>query len=194
MHSQQRGGTCILVHSNIHHKRHRDLEANIEKEIESTYIEVIAKNGKKIVIGSLYRAPNSSTEPFTLHLQNTVDSIHSEKGNKSVILGMDHNMDLLKCHTHHATSKFLDGLTDREVFPTITRLTQITQTSATLIDIVFISKDLHKCFDSCILLSDMSDHLPSLVLLKQNKLTTKEPLEFMSRHLMEAKISHIKMS
>ena len=186
------GGTCILLCSNIPHKRCRDLEVNVEKEIKSTYIEVTAKNGMKFIIGSLYRAPNSSTEPLTLHVQNTVDSIQSEKSNKSVILGMDHNMDSLKCHMHHATSKFLDGLTDREIFPTITRPTWITQLSAMLIDNVFISKDLHKYFDSCILLSDMSDHLLSLVLLKQNKLTTKEPLEFTSRHLMEMKISHIK--
>ena len=88
---------------NVPHKRCKDLEVYVKKEVESTYIKVTAKNGKKIVIGSLYRAPNSSTEHFTLHLQNTVYSIHSEKGNKSVILGMDHNMDLLKCHTHPAT-------------------------------------------------------------------------------------------
>ena len=42
------------------------------------------------------------------------------------------------------------------------------------------------------MLSDISDHLPSLVLLKQNKLTNKEPLEFLSRNLTEVKISHIK--
>ena len=83
---------------------------------------------------------------------------------------MDHTMDLLKCHIHHATSKFLDGLTDREICPTITRPTHITQTSATLIDNVFVSKDIHKSFDSCVLMSDMSDHLPSLILLKQNNI------------------------
>ena len=64
-----------------------------------------------------------------------------------------------------------------EIFPTIARPTHIMQTSATLIDNVFVSKDLHKSFDSCVLLSDMSDHLPSLILLKQNKLTDKEPFE-----------------
>ena len=105
---------------------------------------------------------------------------------------MDHNMDLLKSAYHHATSNFLDGLVNREIYPTITRPTHIMQTSATLIDNVFVSKDLHKCFDSGILLSDILDHLPSLVLLKQNKLTNKEPLEFLSRNLTEAIVSCIK--
>ena len=40
-------------------------------------------------------------------------------------------------------------------------------------------------------MSDMSDHLPSLVLLKQNKISDKEPLEFQSRHLTDAKIGKI---
>ena len=62
-----------------------------------------AKNGRKIIVGSLYRAPKSGTEALLTHLQQTVDIIQLEKGNKSVILGMDHNMDLLKCQTHHAS-------------------------------------------------------------------------------------------
>ena len=52
-----------------------------------------------------------------------------------------------------------------------------------LIDNVFVSSKLHCLFDSGIILSDMSDHLPSLVLLKQSKLLNKEPLEFTSRNL-----------
>ena len=125
-------------------------------------------------------------------MHKIADIVHAKKGNKSLILGMDHNMDLLKSAYHHATSTFLDGLVNREIYPTITRPTCIAQTSATLIDNVFVSKDLHKCFDSGILLSDILDHLPSLVLLKQNKLTSKEPLEFLSRNQTEAKISCIK--
>ena len=94
-----------------------------------------------------------------------MDTVHAKKGNKSLILGMDHNIDLLKSAYHHATLNFLDGLVNREIYPIITRPTRIMQTSATLIDNVFISKDLHKCFDSGILLSDILDHLPYLVLL-----------------------------
>ena len=46
---------------------------------------------------------------------------------------------------------------------------------------------MHHSFDSGIM-SDISDHLPSLVLLKQTKLLNKEPLEFMSRNLNEYKL------
>ena len=172
----------------IRYKKCKDLETNIEKEVETTYVEKIAKSRQKFILGSLYRVPNTNPETFTSHVHNVIDTVQTEKDNKSLLLGMDHNMDLLKSSSHHATSIFLDGLVNREVYPTITRPTHITQTSATLIDNVFISKDLHRCFDSGILLSDMSDHLLSLVLLKQNKLTNKGPLEFLSKNLTDGKI------
>ena len=40
------GGTSILVRSEIPYTRRCDLEKNYEKELESTYIEITAKNGK----------------------------------------------------------------------------------------------------------------------------------------------------
>ena len=48
------GGTALLINKEIKHKRRKDLEIMTEKEAESTFIEMIAKNGKKFVIGSLY--------------------------------------------------------------------------------------------------------------------------------------------
>ena len=104
---------------------------------------------------------------------------------------MDHYLDLLKCHLHEPTRAFLDNLVEKGVFLTITCPTRITQTSATLIDNTFVSSKLHQSFDSGILLSNISDHLPSLVLLKQTKLLNKEPLEFRSRNLNEQKLKLI---
>ena len=105
---------------------------------------------------------------------------------------MDHNMDLLKSHEHCRTQQFLDTLLNNDLIPTITRPTRITKTSATLIDNVFISKILQQSFDSMILIEEISDHLPSLVLMKQTKLRNKDPLCFKSRTLTADKIKCIK--
>ena len=67
-----------------------------EKEAESTYIEVVTKNGKIFIIGSLYRAPNTKSHTFTEHIKCTIAKIKFERGSKEIIVGMDHNMDLLK--------------------------------------------------------------------------------------------------
>ena len=120
-----------------------------------------------------------------------ISKVQSERDEQELILCMDHNLDLLKCHLHELTRAFLDNLVEKGVFPTITHPTRITQTSATLIDNTFVSRKLHQSFDSAILLSDISDHLPSLVLLKQTKLLNKEPLEFTSRNLNEQKLKLI---
>ena len=75
---------------------------------------------------------------------------------------------------------------NKELFPTITQPTRITKQSATLIDNVFVSLNLHKKFDSAILINDMSDHLPMLTLLRQTNKNTNL-LVFESRNLNDKK-------
>ena len=105
---------------------------------------------------------------------------------------MDHNYDLLKSNEHKKTEEFLDPLINRDLFPTITHPTRITNSSATLIDNIFVSTNLHKNFDSAILINDMSDHMPVLTLLRQTKLKNSRPLIFESRNMTEKKIKLIK--
>ena len=81
----------------------------------------------------------------------------------------------------------MDSLLNKELFPTITRPTRITRQSATLIDNVFVSLNLHKKSDSAILINDMSDHLPTLTLLRQTKIKNTTPLIFESRNLNDKK-------
>ena len=85
----------------------------------------------------------------------------------------------------------MDTLLNKELFPTITRPTRITQHSATLIDNIFVSMNLHKKYESAILIDDMSDHLPILTLLRQTKLKNNIPLIFESRNLNDKSIHSI---
>ena len=55
-----------------------------------------------------------------------------------------------------------------------------------------MSRNLHKYFESAIILEDISDHLPPLVLLKQTKLLDNKPIELKSRKLDEKSITLIK--
>ena len=80
---------------------------------------------------------------------------------------------------------------NKELFPTITRPTRITKQSATLIDNIFVSMNLHKKYESAILINDMSDHLPILTLLRQTKLNNNTPLIFESRNLNDKNIKLI---
>ena len=78
-----------------------------------------------------------------------------------IILGMDHNLDLFKLNTRRHTQHFNEIMLENNLLPTITQPTQITQSSATLIDNIFVSENLHRFFESAVLLEDISDHLPT---------------------------------
>ena len=99
---------------------------------------------------------------------------------------------MLKCGLHKHTQLFLDNLLDKNIYPTITRPTQICHNTTTLIDNIFVSERLHKYFESAIILEDISDHLPILALLKQTKLVDDKPIEFENRKLNPERIKIIK--
>ena len=66
------------------------------------------------------------------------------------------------------------------------------QKSATLIDNVFISKKLQNNFASSILIDNISDHFPSIVFLKNQKICKKEPLKIRTREINDSKIAELK--
>ena len=87
------------------------------------------------------------------------------------ILG-DMNIDLLKHHTHHQTSRYLDMLYSHDLLPVITKPTWITSNhTATLIDHIYTNTV--NGLVSGILTIDISDHLPVFCMvaikLKQQK-------------------------
>ena len=114
------------------------------------------------------------------------------ESNKEIILGLDHNLNLLKCHIHKSTEYFLDINLNYNILPCINRPTHITKTTSTLIDNIFVSNTLHTNMESGIMITDMSDHLPSICLLKQTRHVCKEPLKFKTRHMTEDKLNKIR--
>ena len=96
---------------------------------------------------------------------------------------MDHNLDLLKSSPNEDTQEFLDLNFDQNIIPCITSPTCITKSTATLIDNIFISQHLHNSFDSCVLINDISDHMPSIVNIHDQKYDNTKPLQFECRSL-----------
>ena len=84
--------------------------------------------------------------------------------NRNIVIGIDHNLDLLKTEKHHSTQDLLDGLLELKLSPTIMRPTRICHTAATLIDNIFISEELDKGRNcSYIMVENISDHLPCIL-------------------------------
>ena len=76
------GGTAILLQNGMTFKRRTDIEIFREKEVESTIIEIVAKDGKKIVVYSMYRPPNTDLTHFITSMNSiTSTSISGKKRN-----------------------------------------------------------------------------------------------------------------
>ena len=90
------------------------------------------------------------------------------------------------------THTFIEDLSGINLLPTITRPTHITSHSATLIDNIYVTEELHRNFELAILLHDILDHLPLPTMLRQTKMLNEEPLTFKSRCLNEEKLKEVK--
>lgn len=77
------GGTAILLKEGISFKRRPDLDIFLEKDVESVFVEITAKNGKPIIIGSMYQLPKSESDSFTDLIVNIASRIKKEKEKKN---------------------------------------------------------------------------------------------------------------
>ena len=85
------------------------------------------------------------------------------KENKICYLMGDFNLNLLNYDVHTLTGEFLDGIYSNSFIPLITQPTRITAHTSTLIDNIFTNKFCSSLV-SGLLFTDISDHLPVLVI------------------------------
>ena len=89
-------------------------------------------------------------------------------------MGLDHNLDLLKYSKHRPTRDFICLNENANLVPSITRPTRITNSSATLIDNIFVTSDYVRSLRSQILINDISDHLPTCTVIENVNIGSKE--------------------
>ena len=96
------------------------------------------------------------------------------------IVGLDHNLDFLKAHSHQLTNDFIQLNLDLGMIPTITRPTRITNSTATLIDNIMVSQNNCGNYVASVLIEDMSDHLPTSCVINSFIASVKKPLKVYS--------------
>ena len=157
--------------------------------LECLGIEIKAKN-KNIIIVSMYRPPNTNEKKFLLDFNKIMGKIKSET-HKCSLIGMDHNLDFLKSENHKGTSKFMDSIVDNKHLPCITRPTRITKDTATLIDNILISTNIHGSHRCGILEIDLSDHFPCVMILQGLLAKKRVPKMVITRKLDDKSINSI---
>ena len=190
-HRQNRSGGGVALYVNNKHQfnyRH-DLSIFEDGAMESVFVELTLGVGS-IVVGEIYRPPNSNESFFVEQYENIVKTILTEK--KDLLIGSDQNLNLLRAESHKQTQDFLDINYSNGILPVILKPTRITHETATLIDNFYISDISH--YESAIILSDISDHLPILVCFGKKSNLTKNSIDKKSytfRKINDSALEHM---
>ena len=125
---------------------------------ESLFLEVTLADGKKIIIGDIYRAPREEVNiitTFIVELSHILTLLNLMK--LPVYLCGDYNINLLKMHEKNSYEEFFETMLVHSYLPNITLPTRLTDTSNTLIDNVFANSAKFEAV-SGILINNISDH------------------------------------
>ena len=180
------GGVAILIADNIQYRRISVPCHN--NNYESCFVDLKTKN-KNFFVGSIYRPPNTNQDEFTKWLKDILQQLDS---NHEIILGMDHNMDLLKADIHNPTRRFLDTILEAGLMPSIIKPTRISHTTATLIDNIIINQRHNGNYESFVLIDNTSDHLPCVTVLDNIKTCKKDYIKVTSRQSGTANMARLK--
>ena len=155
------GGVSIFISKRLKCNELLNLSCNLDY-LECVFVEIW--HGKKnIFLGTVYRPPSYvGLNFFTRDLTEKLNYLVCSKNN--VILCGDFNLDFLKVNNNDLVAEFYDSMYSLSLVSTIFCPTRITDSSATLIDNIFITCPLN--FISGILTADISDHFPVFVIVQ----------------------------
>ena len=166
------GGTAILVRKDLgtpHERSDLKFDKNCDcHKCETDDIWVEINTGKsKYIVGGIYRHPNGNQDHFTKELDNTLSKINPHT---SCIIAGDINIDLLHIDKER-TLEYFTTLSSYNLMPCISLPTRLTDSSATLIDHIFVrlsGSDLRSQVHAGNLYADISDHLPNFVIINDD--------------------------
>ena len=180
------GGVCIYTKKSLNGKK-IEIEKVPTNDIEQILVK-ISMEKKEIIVGELYRKPNTSEKIFINHLSKICTKLNTNK--MEFILGTDQNIDLLKVENSNVNS-LMEELYLNETIPVITKPTRVTYHTATLIDQIYISAKSFQNVESQIILDDTSDHLPCICIFKNKKNVKNHEVTFTGRNINDVNMSRL---
>jgi len=156
------GGVAFYFDTDLHLniKQKPELSCKNQSIMESLFVQVTQDHGKDIILGVIYRPPNTNVNQFLIELELILTKINTE--NKPCYIMGDYNIDLL--NNNNESKCFLNQLFAFGFYPRIDRPTRIRETSATLIDVIFTNV-YNTELSSGVWIADVSDHLPIYTIL-----------------------------
>ena len=114
--------------------------------IESTFIKILNKKEKNLIIGCVYKHHKDEVKDFTNnHMMPLLDKLSNE--NKDIMIMGDFKVNLINCNDDTNISNFLDIMVSYSFLPFITTPTRITRNTKTLIDNIFYNLLMILCLE-----------------------------------------------
>ena len=118
------GGVWFLINKKLKSRNLPELKLK-DEIVESLFVE-IKGNHHNMVMGAIYCPPNTPVSSFLNSYSEMCSNLHKHK---HVVIGLDHNLDLLKSTHHSQMQQFLEVTLEANLIPTITKPTRVTNTS-----------------------------------------------------------------
>ena len=166
-----KGGTLIYIDNKLRCKTQNDVKLCKERDIESTFLEIIESNTNKIV-GCVYEHLNLPVSEY-LQMITWIYFLRLTREKKNIILKVDFNIDILNCDSNKDTADFVDTIYASLLYSTINTPTQIRATSKTLVDNTFYNDFIEKMTAGNIA-SSISDYLTQFVITRDHATSVED--------------------
>jgi hypothetical protein len=168
------GGVALYIKDTIKYKCRPELDI-LNDFIESKFVEIQNEsNGinKPVIIGVIYRPPNTDTDAFNELINDTLMKINNE--NKCTYILGDFNTNIMNSDTHGSTADFLELMFSNSMLPLISKPTRITNHTYSLIDNIFHNDVPNNSFINGVLYTDITDHFPVFSITTNNSLSNQQ--------------------
>ena len=172
------GGLLIYMKNTLDLIRYEKIDNC--KTFEALVLYLKTSENRKYALVNLYKPPSNqerTIDNFLLEYFPIISKLQSE--NKDIIITGDFNINLLEINSNFKFQEFFDNMLNLNFLPKITLPTKFNNLSANLLDHIYHKSSSNNINTlSGVVLSSLSDHCPTFILIDDKKISKKMPPKF----------------
>ena len=142
---------------------------------EGLFLDIFDSCENKYTLCNIYRPPRDSNDVLQSFINILAEKFDSLSNCPNLIITGDFNIDLLSLNNREKYSDYFNQMINNSMMAQISLPTRFSRHRATLIDHIFSrSSTSHKCSQSGIILTQISDHLPVFACLERRTTRVKQ--------------------
>ena len=171
----QKGGIVVYVHNSHTASEVQFFSDSPTKSWEGTTLDITGDLlNNPLRLHTIYRPPrDNKIDDFLTEFEPYLERLKSDR-NDTIIAG-DTNFNLLDVANNSKCQEYFDAMISYEFIPQITTPTKLNKGSCKLYDHIFSRIKSNASYDSCVYITDISDHLPVIFSIQSHKTNNNQP-------------------